>query len=299
MKHKILSAIFTVMVSVSNAQQLQTSSMYDLQGVIHNPSIAGTQENNMLGVAYRSQWSGFSGAPRTATIFGSFNVPQFGMGIGGNIFQDKTGPTSRTGLSLSLAKHIRGNNGGVFSIGIESRLQQYALDKGKLTESLGNDPVLGASDNRFKYDAGFGISYTNKKVQIGASVSQLVQSKLNFYSGNLTRDEEARLYRHYYFHALYNWYVDDNTIITPNVLFIYLPNAPLNYQVGARVEFNKLFWFGGGYRSHQSYMLSAGLHLGKVITIGYAYDQYVTPISTFDNGASAHEVLLRYNFRKK
>lgn len=298
MKHKILIAIFTGLVSVTNAQQQQTSSMYDLQGVLHNPSVAGTQESNLIGVSYRSQWSGISGSPKTATVFGSFDVAKYGIGIGGNIYQDKTGPTSRTGLSLSLAKHITGNS-GTFSIGIESRLQQYAIDKGKLMESLGSDPVLGASDNRFKYDAGFGISFTGKKLQLGASVSQLVQSKLDFYSGNLTRDEEARLYRHYYFHGLYNWHVDGTTIITPNALVIYLPNAPVNYQLGARVEFNKLFWFGGGYRSHQSFMLSAGLNISKKLTLGYAYDDYINPVSNFDNGANAHEVLLRYNFAKK
>ncbi|HNU87379.1 MAG TPA: type IX secretion system membrane protein PorP/SprF, partial [Ferruginibacter sp.] len=92
---------------------------------------------------------------------------------------------------------------------------------------------------------------------------------------------------------------DGTTIITPNVLFIYLPNAPLTYQVGARVEFNELFWFGGGYRSHQSFMLSAGVNIGKKLTLGYAYDNYIAPISNFDNGADAHEVLLRYNFSKK
>jgi len=298
MKHKILIAIFTGLVSVTNAQQQQTSSMYDLQGVLHNPSVAGTHESNLIGVSYRSQWSGISGSPKTATVFGSFDVAKYGIGIGGNIYQDKTGPTSRTGLSLSLAKHITGNS-GTFSIGIENRLQQYAIDKGKLIESLGSDPVLGASDNRFKYDAGFGISFTGKKLQLGASVSQLVQSKLDFYSGNLTRDEEARLYRHYYFHGLYNWHVDGTTIITPNALVIYLPNAPVNYQLGARVEFNKLFWFGGGYRSHQSFMLSAGLNISKKLTLGYAYDDYINPVSNFDNGANAHEVLLRYNFAKK
>ncbi|MEO7306597.1 MAG: PorP/SprF family type IX secretion system membrane protein [Ferruginibacter sp.] len=298
MKHKILTALFIASVLITNAQQLQTSSMYDLQGIIHNPSVAGTQESNMLGVSYRSQWTSISGSPKTATVFGSFDMPKFGIGVGGTIYQDKTGPTSRTGISLSLAKHIVGNK-GIFSIGIENRLQQYSLDKAKLTESLGSDPVLGATDNRFKYDAGFGLSYTSKKFHLGASVSQLVQSKLNFYSGNLTRDEEARLYRHYYFQGHYNWYVDSFTVITPNALFIYLPNAPFTYQFGVRVEFNKLFWFGGGYRSHQSYMLSAGLHLGKKITIGYAYDNYITPISNFDNGANAHEVLLRFNFAKR
>ncbi len=187
---------------------------------------------------------------------------------------------------------------GVFSLGLETRLQQYAIDKGKLSATLGSDPVLGASDNRFKYDAGFGISYTGKKLVVGASVSQLVQSKLNFYSGNLTRTDEAMLYRHYYGHIAYTWDVDGVTTITPNVLATYLPNAPFNYTVGARVEHNKLLWWGVGYRSHQSFMLSAGLHINHKFTIGYAYDDYISPISNFDNGASAHEIMLRYDFAK-
>ncbi len=60
---------------------------------------------------------------------------------------------------------------GVFSLGLETRLQQYAIDKGKLSATLGSDPVLGASDNQFKYDAGFGISYTGKKLVVGASIA--------------------------------------------------------------------------------------------------------------------------------
>jgi type IX secretion system PorP/SprF family membrane protein len=298
MKHKLLIAFFTGIISITNAQQLQTSSLYDMQGTLNNPSMAGMQQNNIIGVSYRSQWAGISGSPKTATIFGSFNMPRQAIGIGGYVYSDKTGPTSRTGLELSLAKHIVMGDKGIFSMGIETRLQQYSLDKAKLIATLGSDPVLGSSDNRFKYDAGFGVSYTGKKLQLGASVSQLVQSKLNFYSGNLTTSEEARLYRHYYLHGQYNWKVDDVTVITPNVLFTYLPNAPLNYQVGARFEHYKMFWWGVGYRSHQSFMVQAGVNINKKFTLGYAYDDYINPVSNFDNGANAHEVLLRFNLVK-
>ena len=297
MKNKILMIILTGFVSVTNAQQLQTSSMYDMQGILHNPSMAGVQENNIIGVSYRSQWSGISGSPKTATVFGSFDLPKQKMGIGGYIYNDETGPTSRKGIVLSLAKHITGNK-GTFSIGIESKIQQYTLDKTKLTETLGADPVLAGADNRFKYDAGFGMSYTGKALQLGASVSQLIQSKLGFYKGNMATTEEARLYRHFYFDGLYHWNVDDVTVITPSVLLIYLPNAPASFQVGTRVEHNKLFWWGIGYRVKQSYMLSAGLHIHKKITLGYAYDDYIDPISHFDKGYSAHEILIRYNFVK-
>jgi type IX secretion system PorP/SprF family membrane protein len=292
--------VFFLLVAVANAaaQQLQTSSLYDLQGVYHNPSTAGTQETNIVGASYRSQWSGFSGSPKTATVFGSFELPQQKIGLGGYIYQDKTGPTSRTGIQLAFAKHIPLNNGGKFSLGIEARGLQFAIDRAKLSETLGADPALGTAENRFKFDAGFGISYNGKKFQIGASASQLIQSKLDFYSGNLTPTEQARLYRHYYFHAAYKWNVDGQTTITPNALVIYLPNAPSTYQFGARVEHNELLWWGLGYRVDQSFMLSAGLNIHKKFTLGYSFDIFNSPISVFDANANAHEFLLRFNMAK-
>ena len=293
----ILLCLLAAVVS-GKAQQLQTSSMYDLQGVYHNPSTAGTQGFNFVGASYRTQWSGFSGSPKTATVFGSFELPEQKIGLGGYIYQDKTGPTSRTGIQLAFAKHIPLNNGGKFSLGIEARGLQFAIDRAKLSETLGADPALGTSENRFKFDAGFGISYNGKKLQLGVSASQLIQSKLDFYSGNLTPTEAGRLYRHYYFHGAYKWNVDGATSITPNALVIYLPNAPTTYQFGARVEHNEVFWWGLGYRVDQSFILSAGVNVGKKFTLGYSFDIYQSPISVFDANANAHEVLLRFNMHR-
>lgn len=297
MRHFILILLFSGFVAQVSAQQLQTSAMYDLQGTFHNPSTAGTQ-GNMVGVTYRSQWSGISGGPKTATAFGSFNIPNLKIGLGGYLYNDKTGPTSRTGIQLAFAKHIPLNNDAKFSLGIEARGQQYSLDRAKLTATLGSDPAIGTADNRFMFDAGFGVSYTGKKLQLGISASQLVQSKLDFYTGNLSRSEEGRLYRHYYFHGSYKWNVDGNTTITPNLLAIYLPNAPTYVQFGARVEHREIFWWGVGYRVDQGFLLSAGVNLNKKFTIGYNYDIYQTPISVYDAGSGAHEILLKYNFIK-
>jgi type IX secretion system PorP/SprF family membrane protein len=277
-------------------QQLQTSSLYDLQGIFHNASTAGVSATNYVGATYRTQWSGISGRPKTATIFGSFELPNQKMGVGAYIYSDKTGPTSRTGIQIAIAKHIPLADGAKLSFGIENRLQQFAIDKNKLQQTLGNDPVLGASENNFKYDAGFGVSYTGKKLQIGLAVSQLIQSKLDFYSGNLTRNESARLYRHYYAHAQYKWVVDERITITPNMLFIYLPNAPLEFQGGVRVEHKNFLWWGLSARARQSFMLSAGLNINKNLSVGYSFDIYRTPLSIFEGGSNGHEFLLRYNF---
>jgi len=294
MRKYIVVFIASVAALQAQAQQLQTSSLYDLQGVFHNPSLAGVQ--SIVGVSYRTQWSGISGAPRTTTAFGSFDMPSLKIGLGGYLYNDKTGPTSRTGIQLAFAKHIPTGNGGKVSLGIEARGQQYSLDRAKLTATLGSDPAIGTSENRFVFDAGFGISYTGKRLQVGASVSQLVQSKLNFYTGNLNTSEQARLYRHYYFHGSYKWNVDGTTTITPNFLAIYLPNAPLEFQGGVRVEHREVFFWGLSLRAKQSFSLSAGVHVKKKFTIGYAFDIYNTPLSVFDAGGNAHEMLLRYKF---
>jgi type IX secretion system PorP/SprF family membrane protein len=128
--------------SFAHSQQLQSSSFYDLQGVIHNPSMAGTQGHNMIGATYRTQWSSMSGAPKTATLFGSFALPEHNIGLGGYLFNDETGPLSKSGLDLSFAKHIPMEKGKI-SIGLDARVQQWAIDVNKLQESLGaSDPCV-------------------------------------------------------------------------------------------------------------------------------------------------------------
>jgi type IX secretion system PorP/SprF family membrane protein len=283
---------------IGKAQQLQTSSLYDMQGILHNPAMAGITMKTMVGVSYRNQWTGVSGSPKTATLFSSFALPEHKIGLGGYIYNDQTGPTSRTGVQFAFAKHIPMKNDATLSLGIEAKGLQYSIDVDKLQQTLGTDPVLGSGDNKFKFDAGFGIAYSGKKLQIGASVSQLIQSKLGFYNGNLSSGEEGRLYRHYYLHGGYKIKMDDATTITPNFLLIYLPNAPEEFQVGARVEHNEVFWWGIGYRINQSFLLSAGVNISKKFTVGYAFDIYNTPYSIYEKGSNSHEILLRYNVWK-
>ena len=189
-------------------------------------------------------------------------------------------------------------NNASFSLGLEGRFQQFSIDKIKLQASLGNDPLLGGKENSFNGDAGFGIAYTGKRFKAGMSVSQLIQSKLDFYSGNLSRTEEARLYRHFYLHSSYIFNADANTKLIPNFLFIYLPNAPLEFQGGVRVEYKDLLWWGVALRARQSWMISAGLKIHKKFTIGYCFDIFSTPLSVFDGGSNGNEILLKYDFLK-
>lgn len=297
MKKLYLLISFFIAVS-AESQQLLISSLYDVQGNLHNPAVSGVGQQSIFSATYRSMWSGIAGSPITATVFGSTYLEKAKLGVGGYIYSDVTGPTSRRGIQTSYAYHVNINDQNYFSVGVEARFQQFSLDKAMIAGSLINDPVLGGASTRFKGDAGLGLAYTTPQFQLGASVSQLIQSKLDFYTGTLNRTEQARLYRHFYFHGTYNWQVDDNTKLIPNFLVIYLPNAPTEIQAGVRVEHRDLFWWGLSLRAKQSWMLSAGVKVQKRFTIGYAFDIYSTPLSVFDRGANAHELILRYTYSK-
>lgn len=300
MKSAIYFFLISILVSGTlSAQQLMMASLYDQQGLLHNPAVAGVHRASTFGASYRSMWSGIPGSPKTTLLFGSTSLQSGRIGLGGYLYNDVTGPTKRTGLQTAYAYHIPLKNAAVFSVGLEARFQQFAIDKAALQASLGNDPVLASAENRVKGDAGLGVAYTAKNWQLGASMSQLIQTKLNFYSGNLSRSEEARLYRHYYLHANYSWQADEVTRIIPNLLVIYLPNAPTELQAGVRVEHRDLLWWGLSLRARQSWMLSAGVKLQKKFVIGYCFDIYNTPLSVYDKGANAHELLLRYDLGKK
>lgn len=300
MKKFHLLTLFVACSVASQAQQLSVSSFYEMNPTLYNASTAGSNHYGSIGGTFRTQWDGMPGGPQTGIVFGNTYLSKSHLGVGAYLYSDVTGPTKRIGGDVQVAYHIPvGNNGGDFSLGLDGRVQQWSYDRAKLAASLGaNDPAIMGDDNAIKGDAGFGVSYTNKKFQIGASVAQLVQSKLNFYTGNLSRSEEAKQYRHYYAHAYYKWDVDQNTKIIPNAVFIYLPNAPSEFQGGVRIEHNNLFWYGLTWRVEQSWMLSAGIRLKGRFNLGYSFDIYTTPLSIYDKGSNGHEVMLRYDFIK-
>ncbi len=292
---KIAAIIPALFITLSvGGQQIQVTAFYDQYGVMYNPAMAGTGKNDFIGGSFRSQWSGMPGAPKTASLYGSVAFEKTKTGLGAFLYNDVTGPTSRTGAQLAYAYHIP-MNAVKFSVGIEARVQQYSVDAARLQENLGgNDPVFAGGNNQLKGDAGLGFALTSEKFNVGVSVSQLVQSKFKWTSAQA----QGGMYRHYFFTGSYTWKIDAATLVTPNLLMIYLPNAPVELQGGVRVEHDQAFWYGLSWRARQSWMLSAGIRMKKQFNIGYSFDMYNKPLSSFEGGSNAHEVMLRYDFVK-
>ena len=282
----------------TNAQQLNTSSFYELYPVLHNPAATGSRQQALVGASFKKQWSGVPGSPQPGVIYGQAFLSSARLGLGGYLYHDVTGPTSRTGLQMAYAYHVPTGENRSLSFGLEVRLQQLGFDRAKLQAALGAlDPVAVNLSNQLKGDVGVGLAYTSPSLLVGASVSQLVHSRYQLYEAYGLPTAQSRLHRHFYVHGAYTWLADEDTKIIPNALVIYLPNAPLEMQTGARVVHHDLLWYGLSWRAKQGWMLSAGMKLKKKFSIGYSFDIYQSPLSIYEGGSAGHELLLQYQWR--
>ena len=103
------------------AQQLPQYTQFTISPYLFNPAIAGTEGFAHVQSAFRSQWRGFEGAPKTGflSIHSPLNNKMVGrnyqgakfadeswLGMGGLFSYDHTGPLSTTSGYLTLTYNM-------------------------------------------------------------------------------------------------------------------------------------------------------------------------------------------------
>ena len=285
-----------------NAQQIFKISNYLQHNFLYNPATSGAADRTSVGMIYRTMWSGMPGGPKTEILYGDKYYAAQKVGVSGVIYNDVTGPTSRAGVNLNLSYSVDFENGRRLMFGLGGQVLQFMVDKSQITQALssgtGTDPLLNSTGTKIKGDADAGIYYKSNTLNIGVSALQLIQTKLDLIKGTSGADNQGKLYRHYYLMADYNWQVDDEDVLTPNLLYNYLPNAPADLECGVKLEHQKLIWVGLSYHYKQDVSGYIGLNVTKNLSIGYAFDRYNQPLDVFAGGNNASELFMKYYFGK-
>lgn len=299
---QIKSIVAVLLLSVcfnnTNAQQIFRISQYNQHNFLYNPAAAGASDAPSVGASYRKMWTGIDGGPQTTILYGDKYFAKKKVGVAVVLYDDKTGPTSRTGGQANLSYSINLENGRRLMFGLGGQVLQYKINKAELANSQyvdETDELFSAPGTVTKGDASAGIYLKTPTFNFGFSVQQIVQSKLDFIKGTTTT--QGKNYRHYNFTADYYARTDEDNVLVPNVLVRYLPNSPVDIEGGVRIEHKELLWVGFNYHYKQSFAAFAGVKINQKLAIGYAYDEYKTPLSIFDDGGDAHEISLRYFFK--
>jgi type IX secretion system PorP/SprF family membrane protein len=300
MKSLIIKSGATVLLAAATfttgAQQIFKISQYMDRSFIHNPAAAGANGITTIGAMYRTMWSGISGGPKTGILFGDTYFASKNTGMGVVLYTDNTGPTSRTGaeFNLSYSVKLNGADDKRLMMGLGAQVLQFKVDKEKIAQAIAGDPLLSSSGTAIKGDGSAGIYLRTPGLNLGVSVKQLIQPKLNFVKS--TTNPEGMLYRHYFFTGSYNIKTDEDNTLIPHFEVRYQPNAPADYEGGVLLDHKDLIRIGFSMHYKQSYTAFAGVKLAHRFSIGYAYDVYNQPLSYFDNGNAGHEIVLRYFF---
>ncbi|WP_018477310.1 PorP/SprF family type IX secretion system membrane protein [Pontibacter roseus] len=317
MKKNLLLICFLLLATGAVAQQKALYSQYMINYFILNPAVAGFEKDVNFKVGYRNQWVGFEGAPKTFYLSGEgalFNQDlkrskraQPFQGVGGYVYTDQTGPTTRTGALASYAYHVPLNKQIFLSSGIFAGFQQFRFDPNKVRLADGSnerDPVTNHGRiDAFMPDLTVGVFLHSEEFYVGASLFQVLGNKIHEADGT---EEVSRLSRHLFVSGGYNWDVHDKITLMPSVLLKYVHAAPIqaDFNVKGAYHFSKRrqksvyddqVWAGISYRTQDAIVGLVGVQFKEQFQLGYTYDITISPMRHQSSGS--HEIVLGYRLK--
>ncbi len=306
MKGNIIYILMGIALSFSamlKAQQVPLFTQYSFNNFVFNPAIAGTYNYYQIRTNTRVQWVGVPDHP--ITNFLSVYGPSKGkdMGFGGYVFNDVTGPTSRSGFSLAYAYNIAVQEDVRLSMGMGLGLLQYKMDGANIElwdEHTGGskDPLKNAMYSKAVPDASIGVYLYSYTYHIGISSVQLLNNKLSFFDVDtlVTKGAFSRLKSHFYLTGGYKYFIDKKQAIEPTLLIKAVGASPLQFELSTRYIYKETFWGGLSIRSSDAFSILIGYIHEKQYFFGYSYDFGVSAFRKYNNGT--HEITIGYRFNE-
>jgi len=283
----LLLMLCMVAKSFGQREPLYTQYMYNIGSF--NPAYSATVENFEIAGAYRDQFIGFPGAPRTIRF--GLNIPLANEknGLGFNVVNDELGPSSQTFFDIAYAFQINLSELTKLSFGIDAGGSILNIDFNEGSFENPNEPLLGtAAINSFFPTVGAGLFLYSEEWYLGVSVP-------NFLTSDIFNEEVATVVEdqlQFNFIGGYVFDFSDSLKFKPAFLVNYVDGLPLNLNVSANFLFGNVFTAGASYRFDNAVSGLAGFQIAPSTFIGYSYDYNTNALSDFNNGS--HEVILKF-----
>lgn len=287
----ILLFLLLQFVSVMQAQQYPRRTMFMVNPYAVNPAAAGANRDIPLYTTYRSQWNGTNVHPKTFYLTANKQMPN-GFGIGGVLFQDKTGAYSTTSMEFTGSSHIAINRKQSIAFGLSGIGTQYVFDLSNAVVQDPNDVALGGGvkQSSFSLNANAGMMLYGKNYFFGVSIPYMLQPKLNFGSGNLNE----RVVRHYQLMGSYEFRLSKDWGLGASVFTRFTEVTPMQIEFNSMLNYNRDLCFGMTYRPKSAWAAMFGWKF-EGYSIWYAYEMNTGVNRAL--GFSTHEFTLGYTIK--
>lgn len=264
---KLILAFFLFFTWQLQGQQLADHSPFFDAGFIWNPAMTAVWDYWELGVNYRQQWTGFEGAPRTASISVQYPFLDDNMSMGGYFMNDEVSPITMNNIGLSYAYKMAFGARGThqLSIGLQATITQLYADGLELVINDEGDPLLpDGENNKISPNAGLGVFYTSISkdefeesfVFAGLAATQVLPT-------NLLLDQfgsEANLKRAMHGNATFGArIVEGDLFVQPSIWVNYSSGNVLNGTFAVLVEQQNAFWGGVNLSTNKTVGVQAGM----------------------------------------
>jgi len=275
------------------AQQLPTSTQYLFNPYALTPTLAGYTGYSEVFLNYRNNWTGINGSPRTFSANGFGNIYQDKMWLGAEIMTDKTDILSVFRANLSYTYKLKVENDQYLFFGVWTTFYQASVNTGGAIGVDPNDPLLqnGSKLNSSAFNAGFGINYNWKNLNIGFSIPSLFGLNAD-YAANVAFNYQVQ--RQYQFHVSYLHEFNDSWQLQATSVFQKTGTEPIDVELALMVIYLKRFWLGTLYRNGGALALNIGGHIYGGFVFNYSYEIGLSGINNGSGGA--HEITIGYRF---
>lgn len=283
----------------SQAQQNPGISLYSLNASYANPASVGLNGESYVQIHYRNQWSQYQstyeGSGNLGTQIANIAIGLEKLHLGGGIQYLNDLTPSGAGLQFmrsQFAYHYEVGN-GTLSAGIQMGLSTKSFDGRAFRVREPNDPLAielnGKVISKSSFDAGLGLMYSTDKWKFGVFVDHLNSPTFAF----STASDQTQLSPVLNLMSSANFDLSEQIVLNPFAQVRTYQGQFLG-DIGMRIQFAKLFWVGGNYRTDDAISGMFGFSLWKKqIDFGYALDQTISYQSI--KAPLSHEFFLRFN----
>jgi type IX secretion system PorP/SprF family membrane protein len=323
MPSKIVYHLFFILLLpiMSYGQQIEQYTMWNQNHYLINPAAAGYQEYFEAAIGFRRQWAGIKEAPRSfyATAHTVVNRPktyqlsalrissthqsdfyQKGKNkknytkhaVGGKLSSNEFGAFGKSEVIMTYSLHLPVRNDISLALGVSAGLNSFSFDESKASVLREGDPVYNAyiaGENSNKLNVNTGAYIYSDKFYGGYAAHQILQNDLEL-ADISTHSAEASMILHHFAMAGYNFDLDNNWRLTPNILAKLAGTNPLSIEAGANLSYQESIYIGANYRTDDAISLLLGMQFNHLLRAGYAFDYTFSELN--ERAYGSHELFI-------
>lgn len=280
---RFLASILFIVITFNGTSQIVPGSIIHWNNEsLYNPATSGLLYKHNANLTFRSQYN-----PQNPDRNGSANYNtrikgNHGIGAAYLFNQNSFDNFNSVRINYNYQLQFNENREHLLSFGGGISFNHRKYNFTFIAPTSLTDPAL-PSKEQYGFGLNFGVRYQLKKLGLGLSTSGLLITNTD--RSEVEYNQQAPIY----FLADYNFSIGESFEIKPSFVFkTFLNNH--TFQLNTLFTLKKKYWLGINFRSKDTVGAMIGWNIQEKFRIGYAYEVYLSPLTT--NIPGYHEVTI-------